>query len=166
MWIYGNGGHAKVVRDLIYSNGKNIHTIDDADPAFPWKDEYVTHQGIVAIGDNRTRKRIVLELEAKGVRFSTLYVWQQKPGTVVMHGAVIAPGCTIGRHVIINHLANVDHDCKIGDFAHIAPGVTLCGNVTVGEGTFIGAGSVVTPGVKIGAWKQFRAGSVVTEDVA
>jgi len=60
----------------------------------------------------------------------------------------------------------VDHDCRIGDFVHLAPGVRLAGEVTVGEGALIGIGASVLPGVCIGAWDVVGAGAVVTEDVA
>ncbi len=169
MWIYGNGGHAKVVRSMMSPE----FIIDDADPSLPWKNEYISHHGVVAIGDNRTRKHVVdrlLSIGAIFARYGFLRVefpgLEVGEGTVIMHGAMVQPGTILGNHVIINTNASVDHDCRIGDFAHIAPGVTLCGNVEVGEGTLIGAGSVVIPGVKIGPWKVIRAGSVVTEDVA
>lgn len=34
-------------------------------------------------------------------------------GTVVMAGAIINPGATIGDGVIVNTSASVDHDCMI-----------------------------------------------------
>ena len=54
------------------------------------------------------------------------------PGTVIMAGVIIQPGCRIGKHVILNTGCQLDHDCVIEDFAHIAPGAVLCGNVHVG----------------------------------
>lgn len=61
--------------------------------------------------------------------------------------------------------ASVDHECIIGEYAHISPNSTLCGNVQIGEGTWIGAGTIVIPGVRIGRWSVIGAGSVVTKDI-
>ena len=59
----------------------------------------------------------------------------------------------------------VDHDCVIGDFVHIAPGVNLAGNVSVGDGSMVGVGTSVIPGIRIGKNCIVGAGSVVIEDV-
>jgi acetyltransferase-like isoleucine patch superfamily enzyme len=66
----------------------------------------------------------------------------------------------------VNTGATIDHDCIIGDYAHLAPGVHRAGSVQVGEGAFLGIGSVVIPGVKIGRWSTLGAGGVATRDLA
>jgi acetyltransferase-like isoleucine patch superfamily enzyme len=67
----------------------------------------------------------------------------------------------VGRHVILNTASTVDHDCRIGDFVHIAPGAILCGQASVGEGTLVGAGATILPGVTVGKWCVIGAGAVV-----
>jgi acetyltransferase EpsM len=67
--------------------------------------------------------------------------------------------------VILNTSCSVDHDCVVEDFAHLAPGVRLAGNVHVGEGALLGVGSCVIPGVRIGRWATVGAGAAVIEDV-
>ena len=86
-------------------------------------------------------------------------------GTVVMAGAIVQPGCQIGKHVIVNTAASVDHDCQLADFSHICPGCHLAGTVSVGERTLLGTGSIVIPGIKIGADTVVGAGTVVTKDL-
>jgi len=170
MWIWGNGGHAKVVRRAYQLPIDFL--VDDADPEHPWKEEYRGFVGIIAIGSNLTRKRIAERLgEAKyrgvvdhSASIRCDYGQIHDGGIFIAAGAVAQVSVAIGKHAIINTCASVDHDCKIGDFAHIAPGAHLCGNVTVGEGTLIGAGTIVTPGVTIGPWLVIPAGSVVTKD--
>src|ERR1017187_1377352 len=71
-------------------------------------------------------------------------------GVQVMAGVVIQPGTTVGDNTILNTGVSVDHDCKIANHVHIAPGATLCGAICVGEGTLIGAGAVVIQGIEIG----------------
>ena len=84
---------------------------------------------------------------------------------MILHGTTIQAQTQIGQQVILNTGAQVDHDCVIGDYAHIAPGAVLCGRVQVGEGTLIGAAATVIPGIQIGKWAIIGAGAVVTKDV-
>ena len=60
---------------------------------------------------------------------------------------------------------NVDHETKIGPFAHVAPGVVIAGRVRVKEGAFIGMGSSVREKITIGPWATVGAGSVVVKNI-
>jgi acetyltransferase-like isoleucine patch superfamily enzyme len=71
----------------------------------------------------------------------------------------------LGANVIINTGARVDHDCAIDAHAHIAPGVTLCGNVHIGYGAHIGSAATIIQGVKVGPRAIVGAGAVVIGDV-
>ncbi len=148
MKLIGDGGHAAVVRTLTEWRGGMI----------------------IAIGNNGNRKHEAERHEgakfglAVGVN-AACFAASVGEGTVVMAGSVIQARAVIGRHVIINTAATLDHDVVVGDYAHIAPGCHLCGNVTVGEGALLGVGTVVIPGIKIGAWAVVGAGSVVIRDV-
>ena len=179
MYLYGASGHAKVIADILQSQGKQLTGMIDDNPAIDELLGYAVIHGmenpspvIVSIGDNRTRREVVEKLQ--DVEFETAVhtsavVSPQTTigeGTVVMQGAIIQSSVVAGKHCIINTGASVDHDCKMGDYVHISPHATLCGNVTVGEGTWIGAGAVVIPGIKIGKWSVVGAGSVVIEDIA
>jgi acetyltransferase-like isoleucine patch superfamily enzyme len=62
--------------------------------------------------------------------------------------------------------ASVSHDCRIGDYVTVSPGVTVCGNVTIGEGTMMGAASTVIQNRTIGAWVTVGAGAAVVSDLA
>ena len=53
----------------------------------------------------------------------------------------------------------------ISDFAHIAPGVTICGGVSIGNSTLVGAGSTVLPNVTIGDNVIIGAGSLVNKNI-
>jgi len=67
---------------------------------------------------------------------------------VVFAGVVIQPETVIGEHCIVNTSASVGHDCFLGDFVQIAPGVRLTGGAKVEEGAFVGAGAVVIKDVR------------------
>jgi acetyltransferase-like isoleucine patch superfamily enzyme len=71
----------------------------------------------------------------------------------------------IGRGVIVNTSASVDHDCRVGEFAHLAPGSVLGGEVVVGARAFVGLGARILPCVTIGEEAVVGAGAVVLRDV-
>lgn len=140
----GDGGHAKVCRELCYRMKRSFDT-------------KVNHW-FVAVGNNEHRKEEAL---AQGAGPWATLVHKRATispsasidyGSVVMEGAIIQAGARIGRHVIVNAGAVITHDCLVEDYAHIAPGAHLCGNVHVGEGALVGVGVGIEPGVKIPAW--------------
>jgi serine acetyltransferase len=59
----------------------------------------------------------------------------------------------------------VDHDCRVGDFVHIAVGAHLCGTVTVGDGAFICAGATVINNVSVCEGTTVGAGAVVIGNI-
>ncbi len=67
--------------------------------------------------------------------------------------------------MLINTGAVVEHDCAIGDYAHVAPNATLGGGVTVGADAHVGMGAVVIEGRRVGASAFVAAGAVVVADV-
>ncbi|WP_370450984.1 DapH/DapD/GlmU-related protein [Olivibacter sp. XZL3] len=77
----------------------------------------------------------------------------------------ISSNVTIARGVRINTYANIMHDCRIGEFATIAPNAVLLGRVTIESQAYIGANATILPGLKIGRGAVVGAGAVVTKDV-
>ena len=177
MYLYGAGGHAKVIMDILRAQGDTVEGVVDDNPEV--KEIHgipVVHDSdsmspmIVSIGNNAIRKRIAERLSCKfgtavhpsALISDTVTIGE---GTVVMHGAIIQTDSRIGRHCIINTGSQIDHECHIGDYVHISPNATLCGAITIGEGAWIGAGAVIITGVKIGKWSVIGAGTVVTKDI-
>ncbi len=177
MYLYGAGGHAKVIIDILRAEGKSVEALVDDNPDLT--ELYgldVVHESkglsplIISIGNNAVRKKIA---EKHGCAFACAVHPRATvspsavigEGSVVMAGASINAEATIGRHCIINTNASVDHECLIGDYVHISPNAALCGNVEVGEGTHIGAGATVIPGVRIGRWCTIGAGATVVKDL-
>lgn len=178
MFLYGAGGHAKVIMDILKAERKLVEAlIDDNKELNELMGVKVLHNVdheisplIISIGDNRIRKAITEKVNTtfgRAIHPSAMISDSVKIGigTVVMQGVIIQACTQIGRHCIVNTGATIDHECVIDDFVHISPRVTLCGNIHVGEGTWIGAGTVVIPGVKIGKWSIIGAGSVVDKDI-
>ena len=59
----------------------------------------------------------------------------------------------------------MDHDCKVGNYVHIAVGSHLCGTVSVGNGTWIGAGATIINNVSICPDCMIGAGAVVIKNI-
>lgn len=180
--IIGASGHGKVVADIARKNGyKEIAFLDDDEsihqcggyPVIGKSSEAGTMDAdvIVGIGNAGVRKRIqesILEEKLVTLIHPDAVVAQDVvmgAGTVVMAGAVINPGTHIGKGCIINTCSSVDHDCVVGDYAHVAVGSHLCGTVSVGSGTWIGAGVTVSNNVSICPDCMIGAGAVVIKDI-
>lgn len=176
VYLFGAGGHAKVILDILQSNNIVVEELFDDDTSItrfmgiPVSQEPKSPM-IISVGNNLTRKKIASKffdntydkaISKTAIISENVYIGN---GSVVMQGTIIQSSSKIGNHVIVNTAATIDHECIIDDFVHIAPGVNICGEVEVGEGTFIGAGSTVIQGVKIGKWCTIGAGSVVIKDI-
>lgn len=182
MYLIGASGHAKVIQDILSSNGIDVIGFYDDDQnkkelnglsVIGMVNQFDEKElpCIISIGKNDIRKVVAEKLggrnyataiHSKSIISSSVKI---DHGSVVMSGVSINADTNIGRHVIINTSASVDHDCIIGDFCHIAPNSTLCGGIAIGEGTIVGAGAVIIPGIRIGKWVSIGAGAVVIQDV-
>src|SRR5262249_19405674 len=143
--ILGAGGHAKVVIGTLQAAGHRVAAVLDDDgsrrgqtllglPLVGALAELAgtgETQAVLAVGDNRVRERLARQF--RNVAWVTAvhpsaYVHPSVslgPGTLLFAGAVVQPDAVIGAHVIVNTRATVDHDCQVGDFVHLAPGVHL-----------------------------------------
>jgi len=86
-------------------------------------------------------------------------------GCVIMDGVTVRPGARLGLCCLLNTGCLVEHDCVIGDFAHVAPRAVILGGVTVGRGAMVGANATVLPSITIGDNAVVGAGAVVTKSV-
>lgn len=190
--IFGSSGHAKVIVEIIKKmNSHNvvgyidsfkaigevtlgIPIIGSEDDLPTLMDKYDIKGGIVAIGDNYTRKKVVERI--KEISPSLKFLTAIHPnsvisdsvnigeGSVVMAGAVVNACVSIGKFCIINTNASVDHDCKLYDFVSLAPKVGLGGSCTIGHLSAVGIGTNLIHGVVIGENCVVGAGSLVLED--
>lgn len=182
--IVGAGGHAKVVIDLAHSLGIKVRDIYD-DAAIPGTKiagypvtkgintmpDHADTYAVIAIGNNGIRSRLAQTF--KEITWATLVhpsAWVSpsailQAGTVVMAGAIVQADARLGKHVIVNSSASVDHDCIVEDYVHIAPGTCLAGNVRLDTGVFAGVSSSFIPGVSVGRWSVIGAGAVVTRSL-
>ncbi len=187
MYLYGAGGHSKVIIDILQSLGIEVIRVFDDNPSEAKNKSIEINSGvrlseenfpeldaplIISIGDN-TRRAVIASMlphyitYGQAIHGTTIISAKASigVGTVILQGAIIQAAAKVGKHVLVNTAASIDHDNEIGDYAHISPHATLCGHVKVGEGTHIGAGAVVIPSIRIGRWSRIGAGAVVIRDI-
>ncbi|MFC5451039.1 acetyltransferase [Paenibacillus aestuarii] len=190
--IIGASGHAGVVIDIVEQENKyQIVALFDSSnnlgaSAFGYPiigregdlsqciTSFGIKNGIIAIGDNWTRYKIMVGVLNCYPDFTFVRAIhpsaQIGKGVSLGHGAVVMPNCVINREAIIGNFsivntgATLDHQSVLGHFASLAPGVTTGGNVQIGDFSAIGIGACVKHNVSIGENTVIGAGSVVLED--
>ncbi|MBQ9480388.1 MAG: acetyltransferase [Selenomonadaceae bacterium] len=188
--MLGAGGHAKVLLDILIDAGANVLGILDRDPDVApifdipiiGTDDDISRyapaeidliNGLGSVGVVGVRFKIYQKFKALGYNFRRVTHPQAiisarsilGEGVQIMAGAVINAGTVVGANSIINTRASIDHDCRIDEHVHIAPGCVLSGGVSVGSRTHIGTGSAVIQGINIGRNVLIGAGSVVVNDI-
>lgn len=191
--VIGGSGHGKVVLDTLDCERRHV-VVGLLDAAIPrgslvmgrpvlgqeedlprLMEQLDIEAGMVAIGDNWTRARVMERLKtlAPGFRFAAAVHPSARvaqdvvigDGTVVMAGAVIQPGCRLGVGAIVNTSASLDHDGLLGDYSSLAPGVVAGGNLALGAYSAVGLGALIRHGIRIGEHTVVGAGSLVLHEI-
>ncbi|RYD97540.1 MAG: transferase [Sphingobacteriales bacterium] len=151
--LLGNGGHARVIKDLIEKrNGSVVHVFNsdveyDAyfEPGLPL---------IVAIGNNTVRSKIVAKIRHSmpvlihpSAQLAADVVLGA--GTIVLANAVIQAGAKMGRHCLVNANVVIDHEAQMGDFVNIYPNVYIGGAATISNYATIEPGTIISRGQKV-----------------
>lgn len=190
--VIGGGGHASVLVDILLKQKREIiavispdnirsrrvfdgiaHFKENEDIQQFSVDEILLVNGVGMLPGSSLRHSINEYYLSLGYRFSSVIADEAvispysviKEGAQVLPNAIINAGALIGMHTIINTGALVEHDCIIGDYNHIAPRATLCGQVYTQDHVFVGANATVIQNVQIEAGAVIRAGSLISKDV-
>ena len=186
--LIGYSGHAYVIADIFLSSKRPVKAYCDKEKKTydPFGLHYLGPESsaeviaqlkqydyFIAVGDNTIREKIYNVIAAQlGKSVNAVHASAiLSPSVIMQDGVMIAAGVTInplskiGKGAICNTSSSIDHECVVGDFAHIGPGAILCGNVKVGKGSFIGAGAVIRQSITIGDNVMIGAGCVVVKDV-
>lgn len=173
--IIGSGGHGRSVAESIIQTGEFtlIGFVDDSfipgatlwgHPIFGKINDladlqHLANFAVVAIGNNDVREKIFSLLNA--IDFKLASVFHPKSiispsavigeGTVVMAGGVVGTEAKLGRGVIVNCGATVDHHCIVADFGHLGVNASMAGGSSLGELAWLQAGSALGYGINIPA---------------
>lgn len=190
--IFGSGGHAKVIVDIIEKQEKfNIAGFIDGyqekntvimgyrviGDEFSLEEIIVSNEiygGIIGIGDNSIRAKVRDKIIKIIPNFKFLNCIHPKSilgkdvtlgvGNVLMAGAIINSSTIINNHCILNTNSSIDHDCLMSDFTSIAPNATIGGNVKIGDYSAIGIGVNIFHNINIGYNCIIGGGSLVCHD--
>ena len=183
LYIYGAGGHAKVVAETAELCGFTVcGFFEDGDervgdlffgkPIVSLKDIPEYSFVFVAFGNNVIRLQKGIELKKRFSIPSIIHPFAQvskqtEIGDGVFIGALsnIDPGCHIDDFCIINNHASISHDSIIKKGTHISVSAALAGHVTIGSCCFVGIGSVIKDEITIGDYSTIGAGAVVISNI-
>jgi len=190
--IIGAGGHASVLVDILRQQKREVigivspeidaskeifqgicHYSNDDDVLNFATDSIMLVNGIGSLPKSNLRAKIYDKFIRLGYKFSQVIASDVKisdfselsDGAQVIHGVIIQVGTIIGANTIVNTGAIIDHDCNIGMNNHIAPGVTLSGQVKTEENVHIGTGASVIQSVFIGKNSVIGAGCTIVKSV-
>jgi sugar O-acyltransferase (sialic acid O-acetyltransferase NeuD family) len=96
-------------------------------------------------------------------------VLESRKGVIVAAGARFMSRIQVGDFAAFDLNVTVGHDAVVGDFAHIAPGANISGNVHIGARCWIGTGAIINQGsdtkkLVIGEGSVVGSGTVVVKD--
>ena len=190
--IIGGGGHAAALAEILLKQGKKLvgivapeiiagqvvfktipHFKNDDDVLRFDKQEVMLVNGIGAMPNQNLRERLFHYYKKLGYQFATIIAdtvtisdyATLAEGVQLMNNVVVNIGTSIGENSIINTSSSVDHDCTIGAQCHIAPGVTMSGQVTIEKNVHIGTGANIINNVGIGQNAIISVGANVTKPV-
>ncbi len=188
--LLGGGEHARVVADAAGTGGWLLagytdHARTGGLPGLPYLG---TDDGLADVlpgmvgpvvlvlgfgGPTAARRRAVERLGGSASWATVIHpaAWVSSSavvgeGAVILAGAIVNTGAVIGPHAIVNSGAIVEHDVRVGAFAHVAPGVVIGGGAEIGEDAFLGLGAVIRDHVTVGRGALVAMGAVVAADVA
>jgi UDP-N-acetylbacillosamine N-acetyltransferase len=191
IFVYGAGGHGKVVADILLARWEDEFAgfVDDREELWGTEvmglpvlggNEWLGRQCVnsrvavaMGVGENRTRQMLAEECAGREIEIVTLIhpaatasrTAQLGAGAVVMAGAILNVGAKVGAGAIVNTAAVVEHDVEVGDYAHVAPNGTMTGASRLGAFSHLGAGAIVLQGVHVGCNTIVGAGAVVTKNL-
>jgi sugar O-acyltransferase (sialic acid O-acetyltransferase NeuD family) len=132
-------------------------------------------QVAMAVGDPKARRAAVARVKALEV--GALFTPVVNPfgfigpnvrlgeGVVMQAGVVCQCDLEIGPFTYVGSCCSVAHDCVVGEFNWLSPGVRMAGYAAIGNECWVGMNTVVLPHKKIHDRAETGAGSVITRDV-
>jgi sugar O-acyltransferase (sialic acid O-acetyltransferase NeuD family) len=176
-FIYGTGGHARVLYELATLNriqvagfcddhvGEEVRFLDLPVRKY-MPDCFPGSAVLIGVGSNHSRRAIAstithaaYDLKHPGAVCAANVM--TGAGSVILSGAVVQTAVRIGNHCIINAGCVVDHDAIIKDFVHIGPRAYIGGGAIIGEGAVIGPGAVIMRQVKVPDWTEVPPNAVI-----
>lgn len=191
--IFGGGGHAKSIIDLIrtINQAEIAGIVDDTLPLGSLvmgvpilgnsqhldelRDRGLRYaiNTVGGIGKPDVRVKVFERLDQAGFQFPTLIhprafvetSAKLAEGNQILPMAYVGSESSIGFGCIINYGAIISHDCVLGDYVNLSPGATLAGGVQIGERSQIGMRATINLDLSIGMNVRIGNGATIKKDV-
>ena len=190
--LFGASGHVNAIIEALHTEDKfkvaaiidkslsagekfkNIEVLGSADMIGSIGNRLGIRYGLVAIGDNYVRSKIVQKVTEAEPSFEFINCIHPNAsiasntkmgvGNVVMPGAVVNADTILGNHCVLGSNSTFEHDSEMGDYCFLAPSVAIGGNCNIKSYTSVGIGARVVHNVSIGENCIIGAGSTVIKD--
>jgi len=167
IFIYGNGGRAKLIKELLLRNNRNykfkflkkIKNIDFKEINKTLR-KNKDSKFYIGISDPNLQKNYYQKFKKKIIKInqkpiidpSSIIKSNVKIGknSLILENAVIGPNVKIGNNVFIGSNSIINHDSKVGNFTTVGHGSNIAGNVKIMSLCFIGISSTIQQNVNIG----------------
>ncbi|EOZ0084612.1 NeuD/PglB/VioB family sugar acetyltransferase [Escherichia coli] len=191
--IYGAGGFGRevlpIIRQQVGLKSDVVFIVDDIKEKVVNETKVVTFDEFcslkdmdkyytVAIADSKVRMEIDIKCIREGIEPISIYSQNSviMDDVLIGDGAILSPftcitsNVRIGKSFHANLYSYIAHDCVIGDYVTLAPGVKCNGNVIIEDHAYVGTGAIIRPGTKtkplvIGSHSIIGMGAVVTKTV-
>lgn len=191
--IIGGGGHASVLVDILRAQQREIlavicpdditirsvfsgiqHLKNDDDVLKFSVDDVLLVNAIGMLPKSALKRKLNQHFLSLGYQFETVIAdsaqlspfSQIEAGAQIFAGAIVQAGVQVGAHAVVNSGVIIEHDCKIGQYSHIAPRATLCGQVNTDDNVYVGAGATVIHNIKLAQNSIVGAGAIVTKHLS
>jgi acetyltransferase EpsM len=186
--ILGDGRHSRMIQEMIYvkkeydilavlddkyKQGFQLNGMIHAPISYLWRLFRKDTKVVVAIGNNKVRRKIVKKLDLPPACYASIIhptavistTSRIGSGTVIMPYAEVNANTDIGMHCIIDTAAVLEYESEVGDYTHVSPNATLSGNASSGEGAQIDSSATIISGKHVGSWSVIGAGATVIEHI-
>ena len=138
-------------------------------------DKYDFQSGIIGLGDNYLREKVVLEIIKQKENFEFInaiskfsYISPTSKigiGNVIMPGVVVNSEAEIANHCVINTNSSLEHNSFMEDFSSLSAGVTTGGYFNLGKYSAIALGVTILDRTSIGENVVVGSGALVTKNL-
>ncbi|ALU43233.1 NeuD/PglB/VioB family sugar acetyltransferase [Pseudoalteromonas rubra] len=191
--LIGGGGHAAGLAEILTQQNRQILAVvaPELSPSLRQLAEFTHHSndedvlnydkhqvelvnGIGAMPYKSLRQKIYKRFKKDGYKFAQVIANSANisanvrlaEGVQIMQNAVVCIGSSVGENSIVNTSSTIDHDCSIGMHCHIAPGVTMSGQVRIEDGVHVATGASIINNITIGENAIVGVGASLTKSLA
>ena len=120
---------------------------------------------------NNIRKKVFLECKELGYKVATyispnamVYSTNIGEGTIVLPGAFIGLGTTIGKCCLISETSYVGHNITMEDYVFVSANVAIGGYVRVGNNCFVGVHSTIKDRIDVNDYTLVGAAANIVKN--